>query len=90
MLGGHCTNSGWKLFADESWEALSLEEQLQKWLNLLEARKSGLQVMNSRGYRCALDVFVSEPENFTCAFEPVILQAFGDLGIWILVSFDSA
>jgi hypothetical protein len=88
LLGGRHKNSGWKLFAEQAWKSLSLEDQFEKWLHLLQPKKSELQLLSRRGYRCTLDVFVTRPENFTCAFEPASLKALGDLGVGIVLSVE--
>jgi len=87
-LGGRHENSGWKLFADPSWIERPLEEQLDDWLSLLQPRGAALRQLSERGYSCNLDVFITEPENVTCRFEPRILQALGELGVGILLSVE--
>lgn len=81
LLGGREKTSGWKLLCPGEWKRLSIEKQLENWIDLLTPRKPAIRKLRMLGYQCALDVFVVRADNLVFALEPDICTRLGSLGL---------
>ena len=70
----------WKLTIPGNVEGANLEEQLQRWLDLLSPKMAELQRLDALGYAPYLDCPGLRADLSVC-IEPAVMRRFGELGV---------
>jgi hypothetical protein len=78
--GSPSTVGLWKLDLPEAGEDLTVEEQLAKWVELLQPRSAALKSLRQEGYAPYLDCR-AESGSLSLCISPCLLTSLGELNV---------
>ncbi len=74
-------HGGWKLFAQEQDNPLTLELQLQAWAILLSPKAEEIKALAGSGVSVVLDCYLSTANAASIRIDAKLLAALGSLGV---------
>lgn len=81
---------GWKRFIEPSQAKFPIETQMEFWYKRLHNHIAALTYFKSKGWDCALDLFVTTDATASLVFSSALQKKIAELGVELRISFWAA